>query len=131
MPSKKRSFSVASFYEDEIWLERAFEEVVLVAIKTCAPDKAPRLDGYTMALSKSMGLHQAGYYGNHEPLPSKRSNGFNILVVLEPLYQCPTYCMQMTLIFCGADKLQLEYLSLILLIFESISGLHINMLSGE
>lgn len=68
-------FSVASFYEDEIWLYRAFEEEVLAAIKTCAPDKAPRLDGYTMALSKSMGLHQAGYYGNHEPLPSKRSNG--------------------------------------------------------
>nr|XP_009779409.1 PREDICTED: uncharacterized protein LOC104228625 [Nicotiana sylvestris] len=32
--------------------------------------------------------------------------------------------------FCGAEKLQLQYLNLTLLIFESISGLHINMLKN-
>ncbi|XP_019242382.1 PREDICTED: uncharacterized protein LOC109222482 [Nicotiana attenuata] len=35
-----------------------------------------------------------------------------------------------TLIFCGAGKLQLQYLNLTLLIFESISGLHINVLKS-
>ncbi|XP_009789469.1 uncharacterized protein [Nicotiana sylvestris] len=35
-----------------------------------------------------------------------------------------------TLIFCGAEKLQLQYLNLTLLIFESISGLHINMVKS-
>lgn len=32
-----------------------------------------------------------------------------------------------TLIFCGAEKLQVQYLNLTLLLFEAISGLHINM----
>uniref|UniRef100_A0A1S4AQ70 Uncharacterized mitochondrial protein AtMg01250-like n=1 Tax=Nicotiana tabacum TaxID=4097 RepID=A0A1S4AQ70_TOBAC len=32
-----------------------------------------------------------------------------------------------TLIFCGVEKLQVQYLNLTLLIFEAISGLHINM----
>lgn len=35
-----------------------------------------------------------------------------------------------TLIFCGAEKLQLQYLNLTLLLFEAISGLHINMLKS-
>lgn len=35
-----------------------------------------------------------------------------------------------TLIFCGADRSQVLYLNLTLLIFEAISGLHINMLKS-
>ncbi|XP_075083498.1 uncharacterized protein LOC142167239 [Nicotiana tabacum] len=35
-----------------------------------------------------------------------------------------------TLIFCGAERLQVSHLNLTLLIFESISGLHINMLKS-
>lgn len=35
-----------------------------------------------------------------------------------------------TIIFCGAERSQVQYLNLILLIFEAISGLHINMLKS-
>ena len=35
-----------------------------------------------------------------------------------------------TLIFCGADRFQVEHLNLTLLIFEAILGLHINMLKS-
>lgn len=35
-----------------------------------------------------------------------------------------------TLIFCGADRSQVQHLNLTLLIFEAISGLHINMLKS-
>lgn len=35
-----------------------------------------------------------------------------------------------TLIFCGADREQVLYLNLTLLIFEAVSGLHINMLKS-
>ena len=32
-----------------------------------------------------------------------------------------------TLVFCGAKKSQVQYLSLTLMLFEALSGLHINM----
>nr|XP_009794949.1 PREDICTED: uncharacterized protein LOC104241713 [Nicotiana sylvestris] len=35
-----------------------------------------------------------------------------------------------TLVFCGAEKSQVQYLNLTLLIFEAISGLHINILKS-
>ncbi|CAN4122517.1 unnamed protein product [Withania somnifera] len=153
-------------------LELPFSELeVLNALKSCAPDKAPGPDGFTMAFYQKAWtfikedimntfsfFHQncqmmrsanASFIAlipkkkgalelrDFKPISLRKhlqtgNQGFqagndpNIAVIVSHLLYADD-----TLVFCGANSQQVQHLNLNLMVFESISGLHINMLKSK
>ncbi|WMV40391.1 hypothetical protein MTR67_033776 [Solanum verrucosum] len=86
---------------DNIMLQSQFtEDEIKDCVMACAGDKAPGPNGYTMAFFITFG--RQGLAISHVQYDDD------------------------TLIFCDVDSSQLKYLRVILILFEAISGLHIN-----
>ncbi|XP_070031562.1 uncharacterized protein [Nicotiana tomentosiformis] len=97
--------------EEKVWLERPFEEAeVLAVIKNCAPDKAPV--GF---FSPQKGVRHG------DPL-----SPFLFIFAMEGLSKMLDKANQLHWL----EDFKVLYLNLTLMIFEAISGLHMNMLKS-
>ncbi|XP_075087758.1 putative mitochondrial protein AtMg01250 [Nicotiana tabacum] len=139
--------------EEKKFLQRSFDEQeVLGCLKMCAVDKAPGPDGYTM-FSIIINGSPEGFSPTHRGLrQGDPLSPFLFIIVMECLNnmvkktksngwikgfevaRSKNNSLEIThlqyaddtLIFCDAEKEQLRFLRVILVLFEGISGLHVN-----